>query len=91
MLFRSVEKSEEEVDGEEPAPASTDKKFLKFAKLTMIPIQKNLIKVDIMSDEELDWLDDYHQEVWDKVSPLLESGSPAMKWLEKSCSKIERS
>merc|ERR1712106_605005 len=33
------------------------KKFLKFAKLTMIPIQKNLINVGIMTDEELDWLD----------------------------------
>jgi len=76
-----------EEDAEE---ASTEKKFLKFSKLTMIPIQKNLINLDMMSHEELDWLDEYHQEVWEKVSPLLEKNSASMKWLEKSCTKIER-
>lgn len=82
--------------GEEP-PAkkqktepSGGKTFLKFAKLTMIPIQKNLINLDIMTDAELDWLDEYHAEVLEKVAPLLEEGSPAMTWLRKSCEKIER-
>jgi Xaa-Pro aminopeptidase len=66
------------------------KKFLKFACLTQIPIQKNLIKLDIMTNTELDWLDAYHEEVLKKVAPLLEEGSPSMKWLVKSCEKIER-
>ena len=70
--------------------ASPDKKFLKFDKLTMIPIQKNLIDVDLMSDEELDWLDAYHELVMEKVSPLIEEDSPAMAWLKKSCEKIGR-
>jgi Xaa-Pro aminopeptidase len=70
---------------------STEKKYLKFAKLTMIPIQKNLIDVSLMVKSELDWLDAYHEEVFAKVSPLLESDSPAMKWLQKSCEKIDRS
>jgi Xaa-Pro aminopeptidase len=69
----------------------TEKKFLKFAKLTMIPIQKNLIDISLMTKKDLDWLDDYHQEVFDKVSPLLEVDSPAFKWLKKSCEKIDRS
>ena len=67
------------------------KQFLKFAKLTLIPIQKNLIKLSLMSNAELDWLDTYHEEVLAKVKPLLEEGSPAMTWLVKSCEKIERS
>lgn len=66
------------------------KKFLKFERLTLIPIQKNLINKEIMTDAELDWLDAYHEEVLSKVAPLLEEGSPAMKWLVKSCGKIER-
>ncbi len=69
---------------------SADKKFLKFEKLTLIPIQKNLINVDLMTDDELDWLDTYHELVMEKVSPLLEKGSPAMAWLTKSCEKIDR-
>jgi len=69
---------------------SAEKKFLKFVKLTMIPIQKNLIDVSLMTDKELDWLDGYHQEVLSKVGPLLEEGSPSMAWLKKSCEPIER-
>lgn len=69
---------------------SSEKKFLKFAKLTMIPIQKNLIVTSLMSEKELDWLDAYHAEVFAKVSPLLEEGDPAMNWLEKSCEMIDR-
>eukprot|EP00542_Grammatophora_oceanica_P020470 CAMPEP_0194041766 /NCGR_PEP_ID=MMETSP0009_2-20130614/13602_1 /TAXON_ID=210454 /ORGANISM="Grammatophora oceanica, Strain CCMP 410" /LENGTH=733 /DNA_ID=CAMNT_0038685373 /DNA_START=101 /DNA_END=2302 /DNA_ORIENTATION=- len=79
---------EKKEDDGESAPAG--KKFLKFDKLTMIPIQKNLIKVELLSSEELDWLDSYHEEVFAKVSPLLEADSPAMKWLEKSCVKMDR-
>ncbi len=86
-----------ETNGEEPpnkkqkvaAPAE-GKKFLKFGKLTLIPIQTNLIKVEIMTEDELDWLDSYHQEVLQKVKPLLEEGSAAMEWLVKSCEPIKR-
>eukprot|EP00560_Eucampia_antarctica_P008838 CAMPEP_0197827432 /NCGR_PEP_ID=MMETSP1437-20131217/4203_1 /TAXON_ID=49252 ORGANISM="Eucampia antarctica, Strain CCMP1452" /NCGR_SAMPLE_ID=MMETSP1437 /ASSEMBLY_ACC=CAM_ASM_001096 /LENGTH=674 /DNA_ID=CAMNT_0043428261 /DNA_START=448 /DNA_END=2472 /DNA_ORIENTATION=+ len=64
--------------------------FLKFRRLTMIPIQKNLIDVSMLNTAELDWLDSYHEEVYAKVAPLLENDSPAMVWLKKSCEKIER-
>lgn len=74
---------------EEPAPGA--KNFFKFKKLTMIPIQKSLIKTELMTDVEMDWLDEYHDTVWKNVSPLLEEGSAAWKWLEKSCTKIDRS
>lgn len=70
--------------------SSPDKKFLKFNQLTLIPIQKNLINIDLMTDDELDWLDTYHELVMEKVSPLLEEGSPAKAWLTKSCEKIDR-
>lgn len=70
---------------------STGKKFLKFSKLTLIPIQQNLINVELLTEKELDWLDAYHKLVFEKVSPLLEPESLAMKWLEKSCMEIDRS
>ena len=83
-------------NGEEPpnkkqkVAAAEGKKFLKFGKLTLIPIQKNLIKLEIMTEDELDWLDSYHEEVLQKVKPLLEEGSAAMGWLVKSCEPIKR-
>jgi len=70
---------------------STEKKFLKFCKLTLIPIQQNLINVELLTEKERDWLDAYHKLVFEKVSPLLEPESLAMKWLEKSCKEINRS
>mmetsp|Transcript_23698 Transcript_23698/g.26597 ORF Transcript_23698/g.26597 Transcript_23698/m.26597 type:complete len:716 (-) Transcript_23698:3025-5172(-) len=70
---------------------STEKKFLSFEKLTMIPIQKNLINVSLLTTEELDWLDVYHKQVFESVSPMLETDSLAMKWLENSCDEIDRS
>jgi len=75
----------------EAAAAAGAKKFLKFKKLTMIPIQKNLIDVSLMTDKELDWLDNYHAEVLDKVGSRLEAGSPALAWLTKACEKMDRS
>ena len=83
-------------NGEEPpnkkqkVASAEGKKFLKFGKLTLIPIQKNLIKLEIMTEDELDWLDSYHEEVLQKVKPLLEEGSAAMGWLVKSCEPIKR-
>jgi len=68
-----------------------EKKYLKFEKLTLIPIQMNLIILELMSGQELDWLDAYHELVRDKVMPLLEPGSAAAVWLEKSCQPIDRS
>jgi Xaa-Pro aminopeptidase len=70
---------------------STKKRFLKFCKLTLIPIQQNLINVKMLTEKELDWLDAYHQVVFEKISLLLEPESLAMKWLEKSCKQIDRS
>eukprot|EP00535_Pseudo-nitzschia_heimii_P013213 CAMPEP_0197199466 /NCGR_PEP_ID=MMETSP1423-20130617/33898_1 /TAXON_ID=476441 /ORGANISM="Pseudo-nitzschia heimii, Strain UNC1101" /LENGTH=644 /DNA_ID=CAMNT_0042653323 /DNA_START=228 /DNA_END=2159 /DNA_ORIENTATION=- len=56
------------------------KKFLKFRKLTLIPIQQNLIDVKLLTDRELDWLDAYHKLVLEKISPLLAPESLAMEW-----------
>lgn len=66
------------------------KKFLCMKKLTMIPIQKNLIVMSLMSDEELDWLDSYHAEVFQKVGPLMDKNSAGYEWLTKACEKIKR-
>lgn len=72
------------------ASQSNEKKFLKFARLTQIPIQKSLINVDLMTTEELDWLDAYHEEILSKVGARLEVDSPGLNWLIKSCEKIQR-
>jgi Xaa-Pro aminopeptidase len=66
------------------------KNFLQFERLTMIPIQKSLIDLTLMTSEELDWLDSYHAEIWDKVGGRLEDGTDAKVWLEEACKKVQR-
>ena len=72
-------------------PPSNKKKFLKFSKLTMIPIQKNLMDVSLLTESELDWIDQYHADVLLKVGSRLEENSPELLWLQKACSKMDRS
>ena len=85
--------TEEPTNGDAPSPPpakGNKKKFLKFSKLTMIPIQKNLIDVSIMTEPELDWIDQYHADVLHKVGSRLTENSPESIWLQKACSKIDR-
>ncbi|XP_057778182.1 aminopeptidase P2 [Salvia miltiorrhiza] len=54
--------------------------YLGFEKLTFVPIQTKLCDLSLLSTTEIDWLNDYHKQVWEKVSPLLEGS--AYQWLK---------
>jgi Xaa-Pro aminopeptidase len=45
--------------------------MLEFETLTLAPIDRSLISADLMSDAEIAWVDDYHDRVWQTLSPLL--------------------
>lgn len=45
--------------------------MLEFETLTLTPIDQSLIEPSLMSDAEIAWLDDYHDRVWETLSPLL--------------------
>ncbi|KAF5356602.1 hypothetical protein D9758_008285 [Tetrapyrgos nigripes] len=65
-----------------------EKGYLGFERLTMCPIQTKLLDKKLLSADEVQWLNDYHAEVWQKVSPLLKNDERALKWLEKECKAI---
>ena len=65
-----------------------DTKMLTFETLTMIPIQKKMIQVDLLTDEEIDWLNDYHGTVLSNLAPLL--GEAELAWLKNETSPIVR-
>ena len=46
-------------------------KFLQFESLTLCPIDKRPIVVEMLSDEERQWLNDYHAMVYERLSPYL--------------------
>jgi Xaa-Pro aminopeptidase len=61
--------------------------FLGFEKLTLIPIQKKMINKDLLSPAEVQWLNEYHKEVREKVSPYVRT-EEVKKWLEESTSEL---
>jgi len=46
-------------------------KFLKFYTLSLCYIDKSLIDVSLLDSREIDWLNSYHVDVFEKLSPFL--------------------
>ncbi|MGY0617671.1 aminopeptidase P family protein [Vibrio sp. FJH11] len=63
-------------------PTNGDFPVLSFESLTRCPIDKRNINVDMLTRPELAWLNDYHQKVWDQISPLVEGD--VKEWLREA-------
>ncbi|GLH38298.1 aminopeptidase P family protein [Pseudomonas moraviensis] len=55
--------------------------FLKFETLTLCPIDTRCLIADLLTQEEKHWLNAYHSEVRERLSPLLEGA--ALGWLNE--------
>lgn len=62
--------------------ASKHQGMLAFENLTLAPIQQKLIDPSLLTDDEKTWLNQYHQVVWDKLSPHLPETEKA--WLAEA-------
>ncbi|MGN8235923.1 aminopeptidase P family protein [Enterobacter soli] len=60
--------------------------FCKFASLTLIPIDLSQVELHLLNEQEKQWLDDYHQQVRDVLSPLVDSD--ARPWLFEATAPI---
>lgn len=63
-------------------PTNGDFPVLSFESLTRSPIDKRNINVDMLTRPELAWLNDYHQKVWEQISPLVEG--EVKEWLREA-------
>ena len=68
--------------------AGSDKETLGFETLTYVPIEKKLIDATMLSDRELEWLNDYHAEVLALIGPQLDGEDKS--WLEGQCAPLSR-
>jgi len=57
--------------------------FLTFTPVTVVPIQTKLILAELMTRQEIDWLNAYHQTCRDRVGPLLKEAGrmETLEWL----------
>ncbi len=60
--------------------------FLRFETITLFPIDKKMIDLKLLTDLEIDWINQYHQEVEDRLLPHL--SKEEQKWLEQKCREI---
>ncbi|HCG6123016.1 TPA: aminopeptidase P family protein [Vibrio parahaemolyticus] len=70
-------------------PTNGDFPVLSFESLTRCPIDKRNINVDMLTRPELAWLNDYHQKVWEQISPLVEG--EVKEWLREATQPLAHS
>lgn len=61
-------------------------KFNKFESLTYLPIDTRPIKIEMLSREEIDWLNAYNKKTYEKLAPYLEGAD--LEYLKGSCKEI---
>ena len=74
---------------QEPKPiAGGERPMMGFETLTLCPIDRRLIEANLLTADELAWLNSYHARVLKVLGPLLDKQD--LKWLQKSCSPIRK-
>jgi Xaa-Pro aminopeptidase len=61
---------------------------MKFDTVTLVPIDKRLIDLTLMNDDEIKWLNDYHKRVAQEVGPHLDPAEK--KWLKEACAPLKK-
>ena len=69
-----------------PAIETEHGRFLRFQPLTLCPIDKRPIITSLLTAEERQWLDSYHQTVYDTLAPHLTADEAA--WLSDACAPL---
>ncbi len=62
--------------------------FLRFEPLTVFPFDTNLFDTSIMSDAEIAWVNNYHRQVRERLTPHLDSAERI--WLERKTMPISK-
>ena len=63
-------------------------RFLKFEFLTYVPIDLEPVEVSLMEDRDIACLNEYHAQVYEKISPHL--GGEEKLWLEEATRPLSR-
>jgi len=70
-----------------PEPiAGGDRPMHSFETLTLAPIDRRLISVDLLDERELAWLNAYHRRVAEEIGPLLDAETA--DWLAQATAPL---
>jgi Xaa-Pro aminopeptidase len=62
-----------------------EKAYLGFEHVTMVPMCRKLIDVELLSGGEKEWLNKYHEEVLEKTGHFFKDDERTRRWLEREC------
>ena len=60
-----------------------DEKKLGFENLTFVPYERNLIDMDLISNNFKDYIDNFHKQCFEKLSPFLKDDEKALDYLKR--------
>ena len=60
-----------------------DEKKLGFENLTFVPYERNLIDMDLISNDFKDYIDNFHKKCFEKLSPFLKDDEKALDYLKR--------
>ena len=70
----------------ESASTLYSENMLMFSPLTVVPFDNHLINKNMLTEGEINWLNNYHKFVLETLSPLC--NEELKTWLQKSCEKL---
>ncbi len=76
------------IPAERTEACTTEDDFLTFETLTLCFYDTNLIELSIMTEAEIDWINRYHQRVYELTAPLL--NDEEREYLRRKCAPISK-
>lgn len=71
-----------------PAMKTEFGQFYRFETMTLFPFDLRLLETEIMTDEEIDWINAYHKKVRERLTPFLQPEEAA--WMEEKTRELKR-
>lgn len=67
------------------------KAFLEFETVTKVPFCKRLIDVNLLTDDEISWINKYHASIWEDFHISFDKNSFVYKWLKRETDPLVKS
>lgn len=62
--------------------------FWEFETITRVPFCRRLINVDMLNEEELAWLNSYHNTIWNELHESFDKNTYVYKWLKRETAQL---
>lgn len=66
------------------------REFYEFETITRVPYCRKLIDVSLLTEEEINWVNEYHATIWNELKDSFHSSSYTYKWLKRETAKLRK-